>query len=509
MKKLFLSFLLSAIVAITYGQTNFVVMGQINYYGTSNGVGLLPYTITVIDSNTTITHNAVTDVSGGFYDTISITSIIGQYPVILSYEDCDSTIVSDTIYTNPGNWMFTFPTQYYCTPTSGSCDASFTTFVSGDTLVTHALTNSYDSNYTITWVLPNGNTATGDSVSYVINNTYGSYTACVAVASSLFSCVDSSCQSFNAGIIPAPPIGGTITYSGSNVQSAMVYLIDVSNSSAGVILVAVDSTMTAQGNYSFTNVAPGNYFVKAALLTSDSSYSDYLPSYYANSTSGVGELHWTNAATITVSQGNSVTASFELVAGTNTGGPGFIGGLVSQGANKTNAEGDPVQGALVLLLDDNDNPVAYTISDASGAFEFSNLALGTYKVYTEVPGIPTTPGVVTLTQSETSTDLVRVEVNSSHVDTYIDNTSGIAGVNSHPFQLYPNPATDEFTLVPSSNDLGQTAYVSIYNMNGSLMSNTLVTLSQSNKFDISNLDQGCYLVQIQTNTSSTTVRLIK
>jgi hypothetical protein len=86
--------------------------------------------------------------------------------------------------------------------------------------------------------------------------------------------------------------------------------------------------------------------------------------------------------------------NFKTIAGLNPGGPGFIGGLISQGANKTNGVGDPMPGLDVFIREaGSDQVVAYRKTDASGRFAVPNLAVGSYEVVVDVPGVNNTNNV--------------------------------------------------------------------------------------------------------------------
>lgn len=503
MKKLLLSLILSFFSYVGFSQ--YAVMGEIFYDNTTTGVANLPYTLSVIDNGTVLySSSGTTAINGSYFDSIFISSPPSQYQLLLTFVDCDTTLDSTFIWTNPGSFYYQMPSAYYCASSTGTgCNVNFTTTVTDDTLVTHVIS---DTSFSVYWNLPNGATATGSSVTYTLTNYNSSYYACAMVSNT--TCTDTICNYFAAGVQPTS-IAGSVSINNMPPQNAMVYLIEADSTSAGTILVAVDSTVTTQGSYLFSNVTPGDYYVKATLLSTDADYSNYLPSYYAASAIGLGQLYWSNADVVTATANNTVYASFNLVQGTNAGGPGFIGGLISQGANKTYLEGDPINGALVILLDDNGTPVAYTTSNANGEFEFSNLALGTYTVYTEVTGIPTTPGTVTLTSENNSTDLVRVEINSIFVDTYMDNPSGITEVENTPFKIYPNPVTTELKLIPSKEDINQTATVRIFNINGSLVDQQKLKLNDQNLFDVSNYNQGSYLMTVETPEHSYTLKFVK
>jgi len=470
---------------------------------------------TSVVSDSLVTHTITSPVATAAYywhlpDGSNATGTSVSY-VLNTYSTSHLTMVDmyDSLTFCTDSVLYTFTAGI---PPTGNCDPTFTTSVVSDTSVTHTVSNINPGAWYI-WHLPNGSTTSGTSVNYVMNAYDSAYVVCLVVVDTATNCTDSLCMTFAAGIIPVPPvngISGTVSNaSGTPAGSAMVYLIDLINDSSGIILVAVDSTTTVQGTYSFTNIPLGNYFVKAALLSSDPSYTSYLPSYFANSTNSLGALHWTNAATVSVPQTGMVSVSFNLVQGTNPGGPGFIGGFVSQGANKTAAEGDAISGVLVILLDENDNPVAYTLSNAQGEFEFDNIAFGTYTVYAEVPGIPTTPGTVTLSAEKPNTNQVRIEVNSSYIFTYVSSSTGFDNLSEVVFDVYPNPMRDEVTIISSTDEAGKSALVEIYDINGKSVLRENISLAGTNKINTSEISSGYYLIQIQTQTNTTTIRLVK
>ncbi len=474
-----------------------------------------PTFTTSVVNDTVVTHTITNPSSGNSYlwfladgsvaTTSSITYIVDNYST--SHFSC--VTVTSSSGTCVDSLCNSFTAGVPTTP--AGCDPTFTTSVVNDTVVTHTVTNPSANDYHY-WILPNGSTSSNTTVTYTLSAYDSAYSACLIVGNTAANCSDTLCDMFSAGVIPVVPPGdiyGTISVDNSSAGDAIVYLIDLVNDSSGIILVAIDSTTTTTGNYSFSNVAPGNYYVKAALSASNPLYYNYMPSYYANNLLSIGALHWTNAATVTVAQSSSaVNVSFSLIPGINAGGPGFIGGLVSQGANKTAGAGNPLEGVLVILLNENDVPVAYTNSNAQGEFEFDNLSHGTYKVYAEVAGIPTTPVVYTIDSDNESTDLIRVEVNSTYVDGYIASPSSTNDLTSTTISVYPNPINDVVTI-QVIDEIGETANISIINMNGQIVLQETVVLAGSTVINTSDISKGYYLMDIQIGDHSSFIKVVK
>ena len=115
-------------------------------------------------------------------------------------------------------------------------------------------------------------------------------------------------------------------------------------------------------------------------------------------------------------------AFITLKPGNNTGGPGFIGGLISQGAGK-NGEGDPMGGMSVMVMDENGLPVTHSISHEDGTYEISGLAYGTYHVIVEFWGRTSQYHRITLSPSSPTASDVNFNVN----ETWIEATSPSTG----------------------------------------------------------------------------------
>ncbi|MEX2590318.1 MAG: PKD domain-containing protein, partial [Chitinophagales bacterium] len=232
-------------------------------------------------------------------------------------------------------------------------------------------------------------------------------------------------------------LSGLVTKGLNNVaQNALVYLISADSTSSGdVLLTLVDSQYTSpQGYYNFANVTPGQYYLKAALTANDPDYHGYLPTYYDVS------LFWGYATALHVN-GNNNNVNIALVAGNNTGGPGFVSGYISQGAGKV-AGADAAPNIPILLLDMNDNPIQYTYSDASGYFEFDDIAYGTYQLYAEVLNKETEPAIITIGPDNESIENVQLIIEGQKVITSSDKNV----VELRNWNLYPNPVQNNIVI---------------------------------------------------------------
>lgn len=359
-------------------------------------------------------------------------------------------------------------------------------------------------NFTYAWTFGDGSTSTLNSPIHDYG-AYGTYLITLTVTGN--GCSDSVWQ----GIEVIPPyytISGKLNYTSSGICKTRAYLIK-EDSAGHLTLVGdyygnIDSNCT--GNYSF-QVLAGTYYVKGGLDSLDAEYANYLPTYYGD------ELLWANATPVVVTNSSVSNININLIAGTNPGGPGFVGGWVSQGAglaiggnHNERGIGDPLPNIQINLLTDNDVPVAYTFTDANGRYTFGNLALGTYKVYAEEINKVPTPMNVTLTANNPSQDNVDVSINSN---------SAVTGINDlfdlHVEGLFPNPVTDKATLTVSLKQ-NSSVQLRVIDTKGSVLTNNPIKLNTGvNKIDInlSGKPAGIYLISLQGEAGSKIIRVAK
>ena len=394
-------------------------------------------------------------------------------------------------------------TSTYCDTVSinggANCSATMSYSTNNTLTANFSVTATGTAPFTYAWDF-------GDSLgtSTMANPTYtygasGLYYACVTVTDA------NGCSVTDCGLITLNiPTSGSLnilvltdSLLASNPQ-AVVYLIE--HDTVAGTLTAIQTDTTMQGFATFTNLPFGNYLLKAALLSTDPNYSNYLPTYYTQS------LTWNGGTDIQLTPNLVGFTYIELIAGTNVGtGPGFIGGLISQGANR--GPGDPIEGALVILYDANMNPIGYTYTDANGDYSFDNLPYGVYYVYVEELGLASSPVQVTLSPTTPSMDQVHFDIETSSVR--FTSTNEILSVSD--LKVYPNPVTDELYM---QFELDQTldADISIVNVTGQVLSNFQRTLNGGNNLiqvQTSELPAGIYTIFLKSEAGIIVQKFIK
>lgn len=315
---------------------------------------------------------------------------------------------------------------------------------------------------------------------------------------------------FNICATPPPPpanITGTITASNPSLgeYNAVVYLIEmtVDSMTNDTTLTAIDSTYTdTLGHYTLNNPnfwAP-QFMVKAALLPANANYSNYLPTYYTSS------LIWSGASNLP----NPLPANgvnIQLIAGINPGGPAFIGGNVAQGANKSTAVGDPLPNKILILTDINDQAIAYTYSDVSGHFSFSNLPYGNYKLFGDVGGKQNPPLLVTLDATHQSVNNIEFQEHQHEFEGHYITATSVGNV---PAALkdaiaFPNPASDRINV---SNITGAKNVV-LTAMNGMIVYTHHFNENEPVIIPAASLSKGMYMLHVNTAEGNVIFKIVK
>ncbi len=184
------------------------------------------------------------------------------------------------------------------------------------------------------------------------------------------------------------------------------------------------------------------------------------------------------------------------ISGQVTKGVGY--GQRSSGGHYTTM-GAPLKGVDIKL---GKNPggtaAARTTSDINGNYSFTNIPVGSYKIYVDIPNygmdsvlvinLTTVDTVSTQNNYYVDSSMVRVD-SSSFVD-----VKQIAAVNNDLLSVYPNPNNGSITI-KSATDLGM---VTIYNALGEIIFKENINASLHH-IDIRKQTPGIYILQAQGN----------
>lgn len=268
---------------------------------------------------------------------------------------------------------------------------------------------------------------------------------------------------------------------GNSVKSGTGYLI---KKRAGTLnATQIDSFYDDSfSHFSMFKICSGDYFVKAALNKDDPQYKNFFPTYFG------GSLFWATATTINypaVSDPRIKRPIIKLIKGVNPGGPGFVSGRISAGANKKE---DPLPGISIILLNENEEPVAYAISNKDGNYSIDDLPLGKYDVHIDAPNAQNTPISIELTNEELGIENLNFDVSDDVVYTHIIEKA--ISVTSQ-VNIFPNPASQQITIIVGDFE-EQVHQVVISNLSGEE-----VLHSSNLSLNVSTLEAGAYITTVK------------
>jgi PKD repeat protein len=301
-----------------------------------------------------------------------------------------------------------------------------------------------------------------------------------------------------------PDIAGHVTAStAAPLAGEKVYLIR--HDTMAQALIAVDSIFTdANGYYFFCNVVDTLVFLKAA--PDSANYPFEMPTY-ADTT-----LFWNNAITFYPLVQSPFVHDFQTRFGANPGGPGFIGGLITQGANKVSAVGDPVPGLMVFLRDRNTGDVlGFRISDGNGYFSFGGIPLGDYEIVPDKPGVSTSNvPQLSLTAQAPVRDSLDLRLHSTYLELVVASAVG-PGLTGFNAGVSPSPFRD-FTWLNLELEDGGLVDVRVLDLQGRVVGEVYGGGMVAGKNQIrlgDGLGIGVYFVEVRVDERLVVMRIVK
>lgn len=515
------TFFPSAYFNTLYTNDTTICQGEVvNYYATGNGSiswnGGLPspsftassagtYTVSVTTSNNCITTDTVV-VSQFPTNTLMVsndtTICVGDSALMLATGG--SSYLWSTGSTGPSAWA-TAPGTYTLNATdTNGCTASNSVNIS------QAPMPNVSINPNPALLCPGDSVLlVGSGVTQYLWSNGASSNSTYALSIGSISVIGSNsfgCNAFDTALVqwlPPTPIAGTASDSNNAVlPNTLVYLIKYFNAQDSVVLL--DSVLTDANGFYFFNTTEAVVYVK--VVPDSATYPNLLPSY-----SQQGAV-FTQADSIVNLLCDTAWANVSVLHGSNPGGPGFLSGYVYQGAGKTETcAGDPVKGLSLLLRDENNQFVAQTYTDELGFFEFKHLAPNTYSIWVDQPGINQNlaPEVV-VAQGQNSTGLTFV-LHIDHLEECIPLNVASPATVLQGLNVFPNPnygAVEVEFYVPNTAP----TTLSVMDAQGKVirqLSLGLVQGSFSTTVDLSDLASGLYFLQVTSDSTSASQKIIR
>lgn len=215
------------------------------------------------------------------------------------------------------------------------------------------------------------------------------------------------------------------------------------------------------GYYYFNEIPQCNYTVKIIDAVQTTTLP-IIPTYLGD------KLHWEQCNHICLQQ-NEYQQNINLIMAQSLSGPGYIFGYITP---------QPDDSYDIILYNDMMEPVKATVTNDDGIFEFGNLPLGTYHIYTDRYGAYSMSNTVTLTSD------------NPNAVVYLQQATGIENLNVENVSIYPNPASDKIFI-----DAEDILTVKIYDQQGRIINESFY---YNSGLDIQSLNPGLYFLRAIT-----------
>lgn len=334
-----------------------------------------------------------------------------------------------------------------------------------------------------TWIFGDGSVATGNTVTHTYS-AMGSYSVLLTTLNAEGCSYTSSQVIQVADSIYLQTIQGHVMAGTMYPDQGIVLLLPLNTIwNYGAQVSLIDS----MGSYQFAGVGPGSYHVLAIPYSVSGDTMAFLPTYYGD------VIFWEQASVVTL---GTAAATYDIQLVSCNGilpGLGLINGSITANGLKAG-----MSGVNILLLDEQNQPLVFDRSDASGVFDFSSLAFGTYTIWAELHGVNTVPVTFTLSD-ENPTATINLKLSGNSVTGIGDAGNLVRSVSQvYPNPVYENARIDVVTVSPVMLD------VALFNTMGQLVSRHSLQINGTQQIELLTgaLPAGIYHVLITGDDGS-------
>lgn len=290
-------------------------------------------------------------------------------------------------------------------------------------------------------------------------------------------------------------ISGSVKDSLNNPVESMVFALRKMNVTPVTSRRYVTLTDSLTGEYQFNNMQPGMYILLAKPK------ANYLPTFFRYD--GMPTMNWRFADSVVVDESGIINNINFIVRPMPDSGLGIVSGQIKD--NNDNI----INGALIYVIDENNNFVSYAFSDVNGNYRIEGLYQNDYKIICDLMGY-------NLSQQTISIDYQSIyQLNVGFVITPEGSLTSvkenIKPVSFKVEQNYPNPFNPA-TYINYSIPSDEFVTIKIFNIIGKEIA-TLVNSYQkagnySVEFNASDLSSGIYFYTISAGSYRTTKKMI-
>lgn len=358
----------------------------------------------------------------------------------------------------------------------------------------------------------------GDGVSSNIQNPKhiysqsGTYIVCLTIFT-IDSCESTFCDTLKVeSAINYYSISGKVIAGTVPLPYGVVLLIDADNYKAvKYSIINVDNN----GHYEFSQIEAGNYIIYAIpnFDIDINYYPSYLPTYLGSTTK------WQDANILSLSssiynQDISLSCNTDILYGPDT----ILGNIKILDANSfeyniyynnwfgnvthNNINLEIAPNVPVLLLNSDNEPIRFTLTDSTGNFTIKNLPINIYKIAPEKAGLITFPATIDFTTTSSSILNTNLFIATSNIYSIIsENNYEI----SNDISIFPNPVKDNINILLKQQI---PIFVTLQNIEGKILQNYSIINSKEISLPVNNLSSGIYFIKVQTEGSSPLIKKV-
>jgi uncharacterized repeat protein (TIGR01451 family) len=262
--------------------------------------------------------------------------------------------------------------------------------------------------------------------------------------------------------------------------------------------------LTASATYLFSGLSVGNYTV--LVEPSAAIYADYVPTFLGNvwrpGNAEILEMHASEGnrdiELVTAPEDGSGSASISGIFMTtgNAGGRAWV-------QNSAFEEGNPVANVPLVLLNEQNDLVAFAHSETNGTFTFDKLNVGNYDMIAYYEGWMMDPGrdVITIAGEEEEIE-ISVLADAGQINVKVEKVTVLEELHeSRGLRVYPNPAHSQLNIQFDQTDMQVPIFFQVMDLNGRMVyENTQNRLKSSGdmSININQLPDGVYILKVVT-----------
>lgn len=384
------------------------------------------------------------------------------------------------------------------------CDVSFSYELSATSQNIKFISKTVDTNRVVSWYWDFGDSTFSNLQNpkhqYLQN---GIYIVCLTIYT-YDSCENTFCDTIKVGPTSSYySISGNVNAGNALLPSGVVLLIDKDNNYKAKRYCLVNN-----GHYEFYQVQAGNYIIYAIpnFNIDINYYPTYLPTYLGDKTKWQDATGFTVASSLD-NQNINLKCNTDILYGPDT----ITGNIKILDANSfeyniyyNNWFGNNVSHSSinleiapnvpVILLNSDDEPIRFVMTDSTGSFLIKNLPIKVYKVAPEKAGLVTIPAIIDFTATASNIINTNLFIATSNIYSYVSENNYSETINE--ISIFPNPVKDYVNI---SIILKQSIpfTVSIQNIEGKTLQNNSFKDSRNITLPVNNLLSGIYFIKIQ------------